>query len=156
MQEVTGWNCLKLLMWPWCPRALSVCTSIHTYIFHVHVISHVLTHTCSYTHPPVPLSLHMHTQYILTLAHILTCLFIECLLTYTLICLYLHPHTCTFTHSMQQVGLLTCCLYSCPHTFVCLLMCLSSSPMHTPSSNHSGVWGACVRDRHSQLGVDLT
>lgn len=139
-------------------HTFSVCTSIHTYIFHVHVISHVLTHTCSYTHSHVPLSLHMHTQCILlhTYSHAFHTSVHICLLTYILICLYLHPHTCTFTHSMQQVGLLTCCLYSCPHTFVCLLTCLPSSPMHTPSYNHSSVWGACVRDRHSQRGADLT
>lgn len=72
-------NCLKLLMWPWCPRAFSVCTSIHTYIFHVHVISHVLN-----------MLAHIHTHvyfYPYTCAH--------------------NTYSCTHTHMLVHTPVLT-------------------------------------------------
>lgn len=152
---MTGWNCLKLLMWPWCPPGPSLCVLSYTHISCSCDLSCSHTYLLIYTPTCTFILTHAHTIHTHSCTHT-HMLVHKCLLMYTLICLYLHPHTCTFTHSMQQVGLLTCCLYSCPHTFVCLLTCLPSSPMHTPSYNHSGVWGACVRDRHSQLGVDLT
>lgn len=97
-------GCLKLLMWPWWPRACSVHTSIHAYIFLVQVLSHFLSHACADTH------LHLYPYTCTYNAHSLlhtylhACSYSCChtgLLMYTPTRLYPPPHTCTFTHSIH-------------------------------------------------------